>query len=518
MKGKKVLKQEKSTLRASLIRLICAFLLLGVAALLFWLQRNDTKLQSEGYDSKTIPPTCTDSGYTLFTNRESGETYIDNVVPALGHSFDAWVMSDSGDTFRAGVRSRTCATCAFVHEEAVYPEYAVPVLTIDGVLDGIAKKNEVPVDAQFSGTDMEFTSFASLKYQGHESLQYDKKNYTLKFWSDKDRAQKNKMVFSHWNKENKYILKANYIDPSCCRNLVCADVWAQVTASRDKTPEMFEDLSNYGAVDGFPIALYINRQLQGIYTMNLHKDDDLFGMSDGEEHAIVIANYADKPDASFHALSAFDDISAWEVEYCGTEDSTWAKNKFNDFAAFVINSDDDTFRKELEKYLDIDSAVDYLLGIYTLGLTNHGASDLVLVCYSSDEPWTASMYDMETAFGLGKDGTATVAPELFLPALQDGIWTSNTDNLLWDRFLTGFYPELCARYTQLRKDIFAPENLKKMVTDYTDAIDQTLYRANTQLSPDLPTAEESIKQILDYIDRRSALLDGMFLLKEGPNS
>lgn len=510
------MKKDAKILKTALIRLGCAAVLVAVSVLL-WRYSNDRKMQDGLYDIKTVPPTCTDSGYTLYTDRETGEVTVADVVEATGHSFAPWTVNAQPQGLQPGSRSRTCAACSLTEEEAVYPELTVPLIALDGSLEGIGKKEEVSVDALFYSADREFTSFATLKYQGHESLQFDKKNYTLKFWTDENTAQKNKLEFSHWNPENKYILKANYIDPTACRNLVSADVWAAVTASRDGLPERFEALSNYGAVDGFPIALYMNEQFQGLYTMNLHKDDDLFGMSDGEEEAVLIANHTATPDAYFRSTSDFGDSSAWEVEFCGTEDSTWAQDKLNALITFVMESDEDSFRRDLNQYLDVDSAVDHLLSIYALGLTNHGASDLVLVTYGQDEPFTASLYDMETAFGLSADGKEAAAPEVFLPYQQGGVWSSDTQNLLWDRLLQSFYPELCARYSQLREAVFDPDALCTRVTDYTAAIDETLYEANDAACPGFPTAAESIEQITQYISQRIRLLDEIFMLKEGPN-
>lgn len=508
------MQKKTPSLRKALIRLGVALALIALAVSVIWLRSARQNREEQAlYDAKIVAPTCTDSGYTLYTHKETGETYIDDVVPATGHSFGQWSAAAGADLMPQ-INSRSCSACQTAEEEIVYPALSIPVIALEGDLTGIAKKTEVPMQAQFQSGERSFSTYASLKYQGHGSLTFDKKNYTLKFWKDEKREEKYKMEFSHWNPENKYILKANYIDPTGCRNLVCADVWAQVTANRAQIPEEFKDLSNYGAVDGFPVALYINRQFQGLYNMNLHKDDDLFGMSDEQMHAILIANNAAGEEAYFRAAAEFGEDSPWEVEFCGTQDSTWAKDKLNGLIDFVMHSDDATFRRELDNYLDVDSTIDYLLSIYALGLTHHGASDLVLVCYSEDAPFTASMYDMETAFGLSEDGLTTVPPEAFLPVQQDGMWNSGTGNLLWDRLMTNFYPQLCARYAQLRQTVFAPEALCAAVTDFTAAIPEEIYLADGQLYPGLPGAQDSTKQINGYIMQRIALLDEIFLVNE----
>ena len=506
---------KEKILKRSILRIVLALILVCISVFFVWRRSQNTSLDLTDYRAEIVPPTCTDSGYTLYTHLETGETILQDIVPASGHDFGDWQMVIQPTLLQAGSQSHTCKNCGQTDEALAYLSQPIPILGLEGSLDGIGKKQEVAIQATFRGEETSFESYATLKYQGHSSLHFPKKNYTLKFWKDTQTTEKNKMTFSHWNKENKYILKADYLDPTMSRNLVCADVWAAVVANRESLPEEMTELSNYGAVDGFPTALYLNGAFQGLYNMNLHKDDDLFGMSDEEEHAIVITNDPTAPEAFFRETAAFTETSPWEVEFCGTEDKTWVQDKLNELITFVLESDDETFRTELADYLDVDSAIDYLLSIYVLGLTHHGADELILVCYDADMPWVASLYDMETGFGLNADGTEFLGADVFLPSLQGGQWNSATDNLLWDRLLQNFYPELCQRYTQLRQSIFAPETLRQYVTDFTGAIPEELYTANDSFHEALPPAEEGIAQILAYIDTRIQLTDELFLINEG---
>ena len=500
---------DNTVLRRALIRIGVAVLLVAVSILGIWLRGREKKPDLTGYSVEVIPPTCVDGGYSLYTNPETGEVVMDDVVPAAGHDFTDWQVVEEAELLTPGSHSRVCANCGETETSRCYPDTGIPVIALEGSLDGIAKKNEVAMQANLFMDEGEIVSFASLKYQGHSSLHFDKKNYTLKLWKDDQLTEKNKLTLSHWNKENKYILKADYLDPTMCRNLICADVWAQVVESREDLPENFAELSNYGAVDGFPTLLYINGEFQGIYNMNLHKDDDLFGMSDGEDHAIVITNDPTAPEAFFKGEAEFTETSPWEVEFCGTADDTWAKNKLNELIRFVMESDDAAFRKDLHKYLDVDSAIDYLLSMYVLGLTNHGADELVLVCYGKNDPWICSMYDMETGFGLSSDGKTFLPAEVFLPGAD-----SATDNLLWDRLWQNFYPELCARYVWLRQSVFAPEDLIDRVTDFTVLIPEAAYAANDAIHSGYPAAQVGLVQITDYIEKRIELTDKLFLSSE----
>ena len=243
--------------------------------------------------------------------------------------------------------------------------------------------------------------------------------------------------------------------------------------------------------------------------MNLHKDDDLFNMKDGERNAIMICNHNTTSEATFHTEAKFTEDSPWEVEYCGTEDSSWAKESFNQLIRFVIESDDVTFREKLPEYLDVDAAIDYLIAIYALGLVNHKAQDLVLVSYGG--VWIPSLYDMETAFGLSEDGSVAYAPTEFLPRRAESGWDSGTGHLLWDRLLQNFEDKILERYASLRSEILDPQALSNRITVFTDAIPTIFYDTEDKVFSHPQTYKDSKMQILSYIFDRIEVLDNIFL-------
>ena len=56
-----------------------------------------------------------------------------------------------------------------------------------------------------------FEKYATLKVQGSSSVAYEKKNYTIKFYTDKNCTEKFKTDLG-WGREYKYVIKANWID------------------------------------------------------------------------------------------------------------------------------------------------------------------------------------------------------------------------------------------------------------------------------------------------------------------
>jgi len=469
---------------------------------------------AETYVISTIAPTCTKDGYVVATSEDDTFVQILKTVPAAGHVFSDAVVQEPVDAANCGYRERHCLQCPFIEKNPIYPECTIARLCLYGDLTGIGKKSEVPVTVSFDGEGQSVDCYGLLKYQGHTSMVYDKKNYTLKLFKDAEHTDKNKLKFFDWKKEHKYILKANYIDASTCRNLVCADIWSEMVACRQGYHPRLDDSSNMGATDGFPLALYLNDEFLGLYTFTLHRDDDLFDMEDGQRDGILVANTAQSDSAFFKAPATFESGDDWEVEFSGTEDTTWAEDKLNALIEFVLTSSDSDFYENLDQHLDVNSALDYLIAIYSLGLTNSGAKNITLATYE-DGVLFFSLCDMENAFGLSTTGESFYSPSEYLPECINGRWDSATKSLLWDRLLQAFLPELCSRYGELRQSILTADHICGKVADYMAPISQDFYSANQTLYPEMPQISIPHEdQIEAYVLQRLLLLDEIFLNNE----
>ncbi len=452
----------------------------------------------------TIEPTCTEPGQVLTEDTEAHVIKAET-IPATGHSFGDWLPIDSF------YEERVCAVCGEKETRITLTaeERAIPWLMLYGSMDGINKKTRVTLKASFIRPGDGFECYSITSIQGHSTLGLDKPNYTVRFYDDADGGQKHKVSFGNWHKEHKYILKADYYDVTQCRNLVGAELWRELTKSRENVHPRIAALPTLGAVDGFPISLWLNDEFLGLYTFCLHKDDDLFDMEKGEQAAILICNDNSEEEAVFRAPAIMDTegIHNWEMEFCGTEDWTWARNSFNSLVDFVMNSSDEEFRGHLVKYLDVNTAVDYLIFIYVLGLVNSGAKDLVLVSFGNE--WIPSAYDMDEAFGLMPAGKGIYAPDYFLPHCEDGRWTSETSSLLWDRLLQNYEEEIRIRYRELRSGALSEEKILALVDSFTEAIPMSLYLRDAERYPGRPNAKKMIEQIHTYVTERLPMLDAV---------
>ena len=464
------------------------------------------EVQTDPWKVTRHEATCETAGYTMRENIETGIIEIQDEVPALGHNYGDWTTDKA-----TGGSVRTCSVCGQTQTQLPSAQIDLPEIHLEGNIDGISKENRVILRASVQDNPVSFDCYAYTSWQGHSTLDNEKKNYTIRLFYDEAITNKYRLEMRPgWQLEHKYVLKANYADATQVRNLLCADVWAQMAATRAGMEPRLAATSNYGATDGFPVTVWLNDEFHGLYTLNLHKDDDLYSMKKGWTDAVMICNGSAAQESMFRAETNFtNEENGWEVEFCGTDDTSWAEDSFNKLIRFVMTADDEAFRNQLKNHMDVDSGIDYLLFMYAMGLTNNDAKDLVMLSYENG-PWIASVYDMETAFGLAADGASASSADAFRPEKNDGIWHSGTDNLLWDRMLNAFEPQIISRWQDLRQNVLTEENLTMQLKALQDQVPTAAIERDLALYSARETITEPHKQMEEYIQQRLPLLDTVF--------
>jgi len=66
---------------------------------------------NHNYTEKTVPPTCTEEGYTIHTCSSCGDEYSDTFVLPLGHKFGDWYELTHSDCNNGGEDRRDCIRC-----------------------------------------------------------------------------------------------------------------------------------------------------------------------------------------------------------------------------------------------------------------------------------------------------------------------------------------------------------------------------------------------------------------------
>ncbi len=387
----------------------------------------------------------------------------------------------------------------------------IPKVFIDGVIP--TTKEDVLAELTYVSRTESFHAYIKIKCQGTSSMSYPKKNFTVTLYCDEAREERLPKLFRDWKiAADKFCLKANYIDHSHARNIVCAKLWNQAVACRDNydaLPEMLRESPCNGAVDGFPIKVYTNGSYQGIYTWNIPKEAWMWNM-DGKNisHILMCAEtntdgvYAENA-SNFRKKWSGKDGEDWSIEVGPHYNSV--KTSLNALISFVMNSSDASFKAALSRYLDVQSAIDYYLHQYVICGVDGLAKNMLLATYDGIK-WYCGAYDMDATFGLTPQGAATV---LATTACPEGY--QERYSLLWERLVANFSEEIKARYAILRRGVYSLSNIVTQFERFMDGIGMELYAEDETLY-DIPSAgENNIKNLRNFIRNRLNYVDARIL-------
>ncbi len=385
----------------------------------------------------------------------------------------------------------------------------IPKIFFGGALQ--QTKDEAVVPFRYISKTDDFSGYAEIKAQGNSSMSYPKKNQTVKMFEDEACETKLKKDFKGWGKQNKYVFKANWIDLSHARNIVSARLWADVVKSRAnyaELPELLRTTPNQGAVDGFPVKVYANGIYQGRYTINIPKDAWMANMDkDLDTHCILCGeNYV----SGCYRASANINESDWTDEIHDTVPAS-IKTRWNQVISFVMNSTDDEFRANLGNYFYVDSLIDYyLFGLASCGLDAFGKNQLYATY--DGKKWIASMYDMDSTWGLYWNGSKFVPASYGRDEFED--YVNSTGNLLYVRLEQLFLPELQTRWAELKNGALSVENIINRFERFTDIVPADLVKedyASTTAGgafTNIPSKDtNNIQQIRSYALARQAWVD-----------
>ena len=348
----------------------------------------------------------------------------------------------------------------------------IPKVFLNG--DMPTTKDDVLAEMTYISKTISFHSYVTIKCQGTSSMKYPKKNFTVKLFSDAERTEKLKVDFKGWGKQNKFCLKANWIDLSHARNIVSARLWGDVVRSRSNYNELSELLRtspNQGAVDGFSIKVYYNGVYQGRYTWNIPKDKWMTNMDDDlNTHCILCGENYDS--GCFRALPLIDE-SDWSDEIHDTCPNI-IKEKWSEVINFVMTSTDEDFKTNLNNYFDVQSLIDYhVFGLSMCGLDSYGKNQIYMT-YDGNK-WIASMYDMDSTWGLYWNGETMVPSDYARTKFEDMV-NGRQGNLLYERLEKNFYEDLQTRWEELKNGALSMTNIINRFERFTDVMTSDLIR------------------------------------------
>lgn len=413
-------------------------------------------------------------------------------------------------------------------------KYGMPVLYLWGSnilsLKDKSKtlKNEVTYSFPAYGISGTVEKF---KVQGASSVGNPKKNYTLNLDNDFE-------AFRGYGKNHKYVIKANYGDPSQALNVVGARLWGSIRDTHKHADtgilntngdQLVDDKGNriiaetdpqlsigstYGAVDGFPIAVYINDQYWGLYTFNIPKDDWMAKMPKKSENKYAIIDTIWTPQGAFLKETNLED-DQMELQFCSTKDTTWAKDSVNELIRAVIasyNSVDD-FNKAVSPLLDIDSAIDYY--IFSVLVDNDdGIFRNYLLQTFDGKKWYFAAYDLDSIFGRTPDFLEHMPAKSDTDDWRDhGVTFENVTNanrLMYQ--LWKFYKDEILKRTKVLVDsVMSDSAVDTAFVDFVRHIPLKAFDAELDVWPYTPnTSVDNVNRIGRWYMQRMAWLKNRY--------
>ena len=385
---------------------------------------------------------------------------------------------------------------------------------VDGDLPVVYITGDIPTTKKYVKGEIEYISKTSkfkvytyIKLQGNSSLQYPKKNFTIKLYKNEARTIKANKEFKNWGAHNNFVLKADYIDILHARNVVSAKLWSKVVQSRsdyDMLPDGIKNSPNNGVIDGFPVQVYINGEYCGLYCWTIPKCDWMVGMdSSNVNHALLSAEFNDNGDiayqynpCNFNAL--WDGSSDYFDVEIGTNDTTLVSS-LNRVISAVMNSDKTTF----EQVLDIQGAIDYFIFQTVILGTDGLAKNMLLATYDMTK-WYLCPYDMDATFDLDWEGDILDIYDRIPPYYP----YNNRYSSLLTGILEGYNNEYKARYFELRKSVLSYSSIVNEFEKYIAIYGEDIYIQDTINFPAIPSVPFNtlnslrifVKDRLNYLD------------------
>ena len=365
----------------------------------------------------------------------------------------------------------------------------LPKLYFEGDLDKLNKKSDAQkIKISYISNDINFDGYASIKLQGASSLNFKKKNYNIKFYEDKYLNNELNIDFG-WGSQYKYCLKANWIDKTHSRNIVTANIFADI----QKEFNLFNESPNNGMIDGFPIEIYLNNSFFGIYTLNIPKDEWLFNMDKSNPNNLIFSANTWEKTVSFYDKANYID---WEIEV--GEQNKENLDKLNRLIDFVMYSSDEDFKKDINDYFNLDSLLNYYIMVETSHLIDNTSKNLLLITYDGTI-WYTSLYDLDTSWGTYWNGIDLVNYSETNILLENNLWKRVKDN---------FTDELVERYFYLRGSILTKENIMNEFYSFYSLIPEDSFNNELKKWGFIPGYE--LKQIEEFLDIKLPVLDDEF--------
>lgn len=372
-----------------------------------------------------------------------------------------------------------------------YENTTLPVIRMYGDMTNMTLETPVNMRIKYTSPseDLYGQSFdlpyCQVNWQGTSSLQYVLKNFTARL-RDENMAVYEYSPYPNGIKEDTFCFKCDYMESTHSRNVGIAKFVNACLYDR-KNPMQLKDPNIRNSVNGFPVLMYINDELQGVYNFNLDRySTKSFGYTDPEKCLVyeVSAN-SDTTAGAFYKwteASGKDKLSYYKSDFECLYPPTRAAGNDNmseliRLIEWVNDSSDEDFKDNFEQYFDKEYVLRYYLYVLVFGAVDSLGKNMKLASWDGLK-WYPQVYDADTTIGL--DNTGFLKFDMDIEMGDEGVFNT-TGSQLWQRIVLLFQQELRTEYALMRQDRFTVDNIMKYL--YGEQISQipaTFYNKDMQ--------------------------------------
>lgn len=373
-------------------------------------------------------------------------------------------------------------------------------------------KDEIVCEFWYFSKTLSFHCYAKIKAQGNSTMNWPKKNQTVKLFKDAACEEKFKVDFRGWGKQNKFVIKANWRDLTHVRDIVSVRLEGDCMKSNpeyDELPELLRTSPNLGGIDGFPVLVYADGIYQGRYMFNIPKDKWMANMDDDlDEHCILCSE--DYNSSCFRAAANING-NDWTDEIHDTVPAS-IKTRWNEVIAFVRNSSDEEFVANLDSYIKVSTIIDrHIMGMYSCDYDGYGKNQLYLT-YDGQQ-WYAGRYDKDGTWGGYYTGEKMLPSNYGRNQYEDMI-SGRPGNLLFIRLVQNFWKRIQDRWDYLKvNELSIPNTLHRfrelydITPPYLIEEDYASTTANGAFTAIPNKTTCTIQQIEKFVVERHAWMD-----------
>lgn len=323
-------------------------------------------------------------------------------------------------------------------------------------------------------------SLIKAKWRGGSTNTADKhkRNYKIKSINFKGKSQDISLL--GMREDNNWIMDAGQIDLFRLRNRIATEIWNDFATKpyyASKEPKV------KSGVTGKVVEVILNNEYRGIYSLTEAMD----------RKELKLKKYDDK-NQEFHGqlwkVSSWDKATFWDIDkdYDNTQETWHAfETKYPDIEDvnptdysplyeaidFVVNSNDEAFKKEAGDYFDIPVLIDYQLFLETLKPVDNNGKNMYWGIYdvAKSKKLTLAIWDLDASVGQDWHCSTPLHPDYVLPNTDLGVKdVFNLYHRLSSLNVDNYNEKVASRYQELRKTYFSEENLISRYQSYYDML------------------------------------------------